>query len=149
MFGLALRSYQQKVQRLGECATQRGETLWGAIHTFLSQVPSASRTEIIEHFKHDEPQNVRSILNDLVETGLVCRSGRGNETRYRVASPEELLELGTSTEADRLEANAALVWLQVYHGSPIRRAELTQHVPLPEAAIDAAIERLVDDGRIR
>jgi hypothetical protein len=149
MFGLALRSYQQKVQRLGESATQRGETLWGAIHTFLTRVPTASRTEIIEQFKHDEPQNVRSILNDLVETGLVARSGRGNDTSYRVATDEELRELGTSASADMAEANAALVWVQVYHQSPVRRAELERLVPLTEAAISEALDRLVCDGRIR
>ncbi len=149
MFGLALRSYQQKVQRLGESATERGDTLWGAIHKLLTQVPSASRVEIMDHFKHDEPQNVRSILNDLVESGLVCRSGRGNETRYRAATPEELLEIGTSAEVDRPQANAALVWLHIYYGSPVRRADLNQLVPLPDSAIDAAIERLVEDRRIR
>ena len=149
MFGLALRSYQQKVQRLGESATQRGVTLWGAIHTLLTQVPSASRSEIIEHFEHDEPQSVRSILNDLVESGLVCRSGRGGDTRYRAATSEELEELGASAAADALETNAALVWVQVYHGSPLRRAELGKLVPLSSSAIDAALERLLSDGRIR
>ncbi len=149
MFGLALRSYQQKVQRLGESATQRGVTLWGAIHTLLTQVPSASRSEVIEHFKHDEPQNVRSILNDLVESGLVRRSGRGVETRYRVATAEELEELGTGTATDAQETNAALVWVQVYHGSPLRKSDLCRLVPLADPAVDAALERLVNDGRIR
>jgi DNA-binding HxlR family transcriptional regulator len=149
MFGLALRSYQQKVQRLGESATQRGVSLWGAIHTLLTQLPSASRSEVIEHFKHDEPQNVRSVLNDLVESGLVLRSGRGVDTRYRVATAEELEELGTGGAADVLETNAALVWVQVYHGSPLRRADLGRLVPLTDATIDAALERLVSDGRVR
>jgi hypothetical protein len=149
MFGLALRSYQQKVQRLSESATQRGLTLWGAIHSFLSNVPSASRAEIIEHFSHDDPQNVRSILNDLVESGLVSRSGRGSETRYRVATREELEELGSSTASDTAETNAVLVWLQIYHGSPLRKEELPRLVPLAELAIDEALDRLVGDGRIR
>jgi len=149
MFGLALRSYQQKVQRLGESATQRGLTLWGAIHTFLSGVTSASRSQVIEHFNHDDPQNVRSILNDLVESGLVCRSGRGAETRYRVATEEELEELGSTATPDAAETNAALVWLQVYHGGPLRKAELPKLVPLSEPAIDDAVLCLVGDGRIR
>jgi len=149
MFGLALRSYQQKVQRLGESATQRGVSLWGAIHTLLTQLPSASRSEVIEHFKHDEPQNVRSVLNDLVESGLVLRSGRGVDTRYRVATAEELEELGTGGAADVLETNAALVWVQVYHGSPLRRADLGRLVPLTDETIDTALERLVSDGRVR
>jgi hypothetical protein len=149
MFGLALRSYQQKVQRLSESATQRGITLWGAIHSFLSEVPSASRTEVMDQFKHDEPQNVRSILNDLVETGLVCRSGRGSDTRYRVATTEELEELGASAAGDANETNAAIVWLQIYHNSPLKRTDLEKLVPLPEAAIDAALTQLASDERIR
>jgi len=149
MFGLALRSYQQKVQRLSESATQRGLTLWGAIHTFLANVPSVGRTEIIEQFGHDDPQNVRSILNDLVESGLVCRSGRGVETRYRVATQEELEELGSAAASDTAETNASLVWLQIYHNSPLRKADLSKLVPLSESAIDDALERLVGDGRIR
>jgi hypothetical protein len=149
MFGLALRSYQQKVQRLGESATERGVTLWSAIHAYLSDVAACSRAEVLEHFKHDEPQNVRSILNDLVETGLVMRSGRGAEARYRVATAEELEELGATTAADSQETLAALVWLQIYHSSPIRKEELLRLVPLPAQTIDAALERLAYDKRIQ
>lgn len=149
MFGLALRSYQQKVQRLSESATERGLTLWGAIHSFLSRVPSASRIDVIEHFAHDDPQAVRSILNDLVETGLVCRSGRSNETCYRAATREELEELGSSAVMDSAETEAALVWLQIYHGNPLRIDELPKRVSLPQSAIDQAVTRLMQDGRIR
>jgi hypothetical protein len=148
MFGLALRSYQQKVQRLSESATKRGVTLWGAVHTFLSEVPSATRAEVLENFKHDEEQKVRSILNDLVESGIVVRSGRGNETWYRAATAEELEDLGASATADAVDTNAALVWVQIYRASPLRKAELAQQLPLPPAALDAAIERLVADERI-
>jgi len=149
MFGLALRSYQQKVQRLSESATERGVTLWGAIHSFLVEAGSATRVQVLEQFKHDEPQNVRSILNDLVETGLVHRSGRGSEVHYRVATAEELEELGASAAADAQETNAAVVWVHVYHASPIRRDELARVLPLPQAALDAALQRLVSDERIR
>jgi hypothetical protein len=87
MFGLALRSYRQKVQRLRESVTTRGVTLWGAVHAFLAERESATRAEILAHFKHDEEATLRSILNDLVESGLVLRSGRGRDTRYRTATP--------------------------------------------------------------
>ena len=43
MFGLALRSYRQKVQRLSESVTTRGVTLWGAVHAFLAERESAGR----------------------------------------------------------------------------------------------------------
>src|SRR6187551_1868776 len=41
MFGLALCSYRQKVQRLRESATSRGVTLWAALHSFLASTETA------------------------------------------------------------------------------------------------------------
>lgn len=149
MFGLALRSYRQKVQRLSESVTTRGVTLWSAVHGFLAERPSASRTELLLHFKHDEESTVRSILNDLVESGLVHRSGRGRDTRYRVATAEELEELGASGSINSLETNAALVWVHVYRASPVAKDRLAEQLPLSPAALQAAIDCLTADGRIR
>ena len=149
MFGLALRSYRQKVQRLNESVTTRGVTLWGAVHTFLAERDSATRAEILAHFKHDEESTVRSILNDLVESGLVLRGGRGKATHYRVATDEELEELGASAGANSQETNTALVWVHVYRESPLRKDRLAQLLPLPAKALDAAIDSLVADGQIR
>jgi hypothetical protein len=149
MFGLALRSYQQKVQRLSESVTTRGITLWGALHGFLVERESASRDEVLLHFKHDEEGKVRSILNDLVDTGLVRRSGRGKELRYRAATAEELEELGASEAGDSAATNAALVWVHIYPATPIRKDRLAEIVPLPDSALEAAIEKLLADDRIR
>jgi hypothetical protein len=149
MFGIALRSYQQKVQRLSESATRRGVTLWSAVHSFLAERPSATRADVLEHFDHDEELKVRSILSDLVESGLVCRSGRGQETSYRLATQEELEQLGTSASTDADATNAALVWVHVYRGSPLAKSKLADVLPLPEAALEAAIARLVREERIR
>ncbi|MGC4065100.1 MAG: hypothetical protein QM784_10735 [Polyangiaceae bacterium] len=149
MFGLALRSYRQKVQRLTESVTTRGVTLWIAIHDFLAKRDSTTRAELLERFKNDEEKTVRGILNDLVESGLVQRSGRGQDARYRVATNEELEELGASSAVNSIETNAALVWVHVYRGSPIHKDTLAQMLPLTPAALDSAIAHLVADERIR
>jgi hypothetical protein len=149
MFGLALRSYQQKVQRLSESATARGVTLWGALHGFLAERESATRAEVLQHFKYDAEATVRSILNDLVESGLVLRTGRGKDTRYRTATKEELEELGASGALDTGATNAALVWVHLYPSSPLRKDLLAAIVPLPPAAFDAAVEQLLEDERVR
>src|SRR6185436_10402738 len=47
MFGLALRSYQQKVQRLSESATRRGRTLWEAVHGFVQDKQQVSRNDVL------------------------------------------------------------------------------------------------------
>jgi len=104
---------------------------------------------VLVHFKQDEEGKVRSILNDLVESGLVRRSGRGKETRYRAATAEELEELGASEVGDLEETNAALVWVHIYPSTPIRKDRLAALVPLSEESLDASLARLVADERIR
>jgi hypothetical protein len=149
MFGIALRSYQQKVQRLSESATRRGVTLWSAVHSFLEERSSATRAEVLEHFAHDEEPKVRSILSDLVESGLVCRSGRGQDASYRLATPEELEQLGAAASADAAATNAALVWVHVYREGPLSKARLGELLPLPPAALEAALVSLAAEERIR
>jgi hypothetical protein len=147
MFGLALRSYRQKVQRVSESQTAPGVTLWGAVQSYLGERESASRSDVLDRFKYDDPISVRGILNDLVESGLVLRIGRGDDTRYRVATAEELDQLD-GPGAQPAEANAALVWVNVYRESPVRRDRLAQLMALPQPALDAAVQKLVQDGRI-
>jgi hypothetical protein len=149
MFGMALRSYRQKVQRLGESATTRGVTLWSAVQRFLSERGSASRREVVKNFRHDEEASIRGILSDLVESGLVLRSGRGEDTHYRVATDEELRDLGTFAESRPEESNAAVLWVHIYREGPLTRERLAELVPLPEAALDSALEVLIADGRVR
>jgi hypothetical protein len=149
MFGLALRSYRQKVQRSGESATTRGVTLWTAVHAYLAERQWATRAELLQRFKHDEETSVRGILNDLVESGLVLLSGRGDETRYRVATEEELRDIGAAMQLQSRDADASLVWLQIYQATPVRKDRLAESVPLSPAAIDAAVEALVQAGRVR
>ncbi|HEU5075351.1 MAG TPA: hypothetical protein VFU02_14270 [Polyangiaceae bacterium] len=148
MFGMALRSYRQKVQRLRESVTSRGVTLWGAVHGFLEERGSVTRSEIFKHFGRDDEATVRSILNDLVESGLV-RKSQGKNPTYRMATAEELEEVGLSSVATAQQTDEALVWLHVSHSGPLSKADLLELLPLSEAAITAALDRLVAHARIR
>jgi hypothetical protein len=149
MFGLALRSYRQKVQRLGESATAGGVTLWSAIHSFLAGRGGATRSEVLARFRADDEASVRGILNDLAESGLVLRSGRGEDTVYRVATADELEDLGQSSGGDPAKARAAIVWLNTYREGPLSKARIAELVPLAPNELDAAIFDLLQDGRIR
>ena len=53
MFGLALRSYQKKVQRLTESATVRDRTLWEAVLDFLPEQGGVTRERLLERFRGD------------------------------------------------------------------------------------------------
>lgn len=149
MFGMALRSYRQKVQRLSESASTRGVTLWSAVQRFLSERGPASRGELLKNFRKDEEASIRGILNDLVESGLIVRSGRGEDTHYRLATAEELRDFGTVAESRPQESNAALLWVHIYREGPLSRERLAQLVPLADGALDSALEALIADGRVR
>jgi hypothetical protein len=149
MFGMALRSYRQKVQRLGESVTTRGVTLWTAVQRFLAERGSASRAELMASFHYDEEAFLRGILSDLVESGLIVRTGRGEDTRYRIATAEELRDLGSFAESRPQDSNAALVWVQIYREGPLNLERLAQLVPLPHSALQAAVDLLAADGRVR
>src|ERR1041385_6851165 len=70
MFGMALRAYQKKIQRLDESATDRNRTLWQAVLDFLGE-GSQTRERILERFQRDGEREVGAVLNDLVTSGLV------------------------------------------------------------------------------
>ena len=116
MFGMARRSYRQKVHRLGDSASGRGATLWSTVHAFLVERECSTRAEVLERFKQDDEVSVRGILNDLVENGLVVRSGMRDDTRYRAATEEELRDLGTgSGKGDQQAAGWEAVLVKHHH----------------------------------
>lgn len=145
MFGLALRSYQQKVQRLSESATDGGTTLWEAVFRFLNDHEITTRREVQKRFARDDAASVASILNDLVESGLVYKSGRGEETLYRITHPKDFERASSKEPRDR---EATLVWVIIYRQGPISRVNLGEHVALTPSALDAALAALERDGRI-
>lgn len=149
LFGLALRSYRQKVGRLSESLSARGRTLWGAVHAFLAEREGVSRGEILRRFASDDEGLVDAVLDDLVESGLVCRSGEGKEARFRTADARGLEALGLAGAANSPRTNEALLWVHVFNAGPLRKDELAALVPIPPSAIDAALESLTADGRIR
>jgi hypothetical protein len=77
MFGLALRTYHGKVRRLSESRTFRGRSLWDAILDYVQANETATQVDLLQRFRNDDEAIVRGVLNDLVESGLVHKAGRG------------------------------------------------------------------------
>src|SRR6185436_6832286 len=90
MFGLALRSYQKKVRRSTESATQRDRTLWEAVLEFVAERGSVTRQDVLQRFRRDGEREVIGVLTDLVGSGFVHAAGRGASAVY-----------GPTTDAER------------------------------------------------
>src|SRR5512142_3143771 len=93
MFGLGLRTFQRKVQRLTESSTDRGRSLWTAILDFVPAHRRISRAEILLHFAGEDEALVRGILYELCETGLLTLSGAGPSVAYARTPDDELARL--------------------------------------------------------
>jgi hypothetical protein len=146
MFGLALRSYQLKLQRLQESASEAGVTLWSAVRSFIEQRGAVARLDIVRRFARDDEATVRGILSDLVESGLVYRTGRGDATIYRVTPRDDLVDLAESDSAD---ARPALVWLTVCREGPMAALAIAEATRIPIEQLETVLDALVADARVQ
>jgi hypothetical protein len=87
-----------------------------------------------------------ALLNDLVDSGLVYRSGSGVTAVY-----------GITPEADRLDGETAnqvatltnLLWLILATRGDQDRAELERHLHVPKEVFDQALDELLFSGRAK
>jgi hypothetical protein len=145
MFGLALRSYQQKVDRLTESASTGGITLWEAIHRFIAERDVVGRAELLRRFAKDDAASVASILLDLVESGLVYKTGRGDQAVYRITPEADLMH---ALERDQQPTIEACVWTVIYRQGPLTRDQVLSALPVQPAQLEAALVTLLADARI-
>jgi hypothetical protein len=145
MFGLALRTYQRKVQRLEESASAGGRTLWEAVIDYLSESGPVRRDRLLHRFVHDDELAVTAVVNDLVTTGLVYSSGRGDNAVYGVTSEADRKALSTD---DVVESLAIMLWGMVFRSTGISSRELLAQTRGDDAQVREALGRLLADGRI-
>ncbi len=145
MFGLSLRTFQRKMQRMEESSTELGRSTWEAVLEFIRSREFVSRNEILAKFARDDDAQVKSVLRDLRESRFVLSSGSGPGTVYRAATEEEL---GTLFRLQGTEGLEELLWTLVYREGPITLAELTHHTHLDQKLVSDVVMRLEEGGRV-
>jgi len=144
MFGLALRSYRRRIQRVQASSTDRDRSLWEAILDFLNTKTLVPRTEVLRRFRHDDETSVKGVLHDLCESGMLLKLGSGNDVAYRAATTDELRDLRAGD--DRPDE---LVWLMIYREGPLSVEDLSRLVSLPEPALGKCVSELLARGSIQ
>jgi hypothetical protein len=143
MFGMALRTYLRKIQRLSESSTDQGRSLWEAVLSYLDQQGMATRAEVLGRFHRDDAELVKGVLHDLCESALVFRTGTGPGTAYRITRQEELGLLRAKDEGSGYDE---LVWALIYREGPLGREALGKLTRAKD--LDAVLARLVGAGRV-
>jgi hypothetical protein len=144
MFGMAIRSYQKKVQRLTESVSVRDRTLWQAVLEHLKSGTS-SRRELLARFPHDDPVVVGSVLNDLVSSGLVSRTGSGDASVFAMTAEDDPARASVEHRHADL---VPIVWAMVYRSSGTTAAALREQLTVEAGALQAALEELEAEGRV-
>ena len=145
MFGLALRTYLRRLRRHDESVTQRGQSLWEAILDFIQRRTVVSRGEVLSEFERDDEGRVRSVLQDLTDSGAIYRSGVRGATVYRATAPGDFEALARQTDTDALDA---IVWAIIRREGPLSRSKLGERTLLSDEEVEAALQRLGKDGRV-
>lgn len=143
MFGLALRSYRRRLQRSSESVTVRGRSLWAAVLDFIPSDRLVTRAEVLQRFHLDEELQVRAILSDLCDSGLLLRLGRGVSRAYRAATTDELAALEANTDG-----LTHFLWLLIYREGPLTRSALVERARAESPRVEEALERLRSSGRV-
>jgi hypothetical protein len=144
MFGMALRSYQKKMQRLTESASVRQLTLWEAVLGLVEQ-EQPTRARVIERFRHDGEREVAAVLADLVRSGILFVTGSGDGALYGLTS--EAMRDRIQEQHD-FEAVVNLAWMKVFRREAVTRDELIASLPVDRLVVERAIEELLSSGRL-
>jgi hypothetical protein len=144
MFGMALRAYQKKVQRLASSSSVRDRSLWEAVLEFVSEHKSVDRERVLERFKHDGARETIAVLTDLVSSGLIYAAGRGSHSVYGVTSAAERQRLLVTADAHAIED---MIWGMAYRHPGVDARELRQQIQCDDEQWQQALDALVTDGR--
>ncbi len=146
MFGLGLRTYRRKIQRLSASATERGRSLWEAILEYLTTRSSgATREEVLQRFCADDEAQVKAVLHDLCESQLVIASASGSSISYRAARGEELIALQAARGDQGLDD---LIVALTFREPPLSAAEIADRAHLATDHVQPLLDGLVSDGRL-
>lgn len=145
MFGLGLRTYRRKIQRLSESSTERGRSLWEAVLEYIRDHELATRREILARFASDDEAQIRAVLRDLRECELIFSSGNGPNPAYRAATDEELRILQKKRGS---EGTDELLVALLYRGGLLTLKEIAERAQVDAGVVEPTLQRLLEAGRI-
>src|SRR5690606_38540140 len=111
MFGMALRGYQRKVQRLTESSSHRGTTLWEALVEHLHAQGPSLRADLMRRFAADGEEHVAAVLRDLSDSGVVYSTGKGDAAIFGLSSEQDRARILLETRGEKLRA---ATWYAIY-----------------------------------
>lgn len=144
MFGMALRTYQRKTQRITESSSDSSRTLWEAVYDFI-RGGEVTRSRIRERFRHDGERELAAVLTDLVRSGLLFVTGSGEAAVYG-ANDARIRAIAQSSS--EVEALAHYAWFKIFHREAVVRSDLQRELGGDADLVDRVLGQLIEAGRV-
>jgi hypothetical protein len=145
MFGMALRTYHRRARELSQSGTQPDRTVWEAVLDYVRSHEPISAARVYDRFRGDDQEVVAGVLNDLVDSSLAYRSGRGETAVYRLADDADF---GESDDV-RHAARRHIVWLSVYRSGPLTLEHLSEQLRSSVDNCRQALDELLAEGKVK
>lgn len=142
MFGMALRGYQRKVQRLEESVSSRGKTLWEAVVEHLHHHGPTLRGHLLRRFQADGEEHVAAVLRDLTDSGVVYLTGKGEAALYGLSSEQDRERILLETQGEKLRL---AIWYAV-HRKPQTFGDVCASLKTSATETRTLVEELVAEG---
>lgn len=144
MFGMALRGYQRKVQRLEESSSFKGKTLWEAVVEQLHHHGPTLRAQMLRRFEADGEEHVAAVLRDLTDSGVVYMTGKGDAALYGLSSEQDRERILLETQGEKLRL---AVWYTI-HRKPQTFDQVCVGMKTSRTETQAIVEELLADGLV-
>jgi hypothetical protein len=148
MFGMALRTYHDRVRRLEHEARYGGCSLWEAVLGYIREAGPVPQSDLVLRFRNEDALTLRGVLKDLVDSGHIMRTGRGPSVILQCVEASAPSCNPASQVDPRGRRVANLVWVTVNRLGPCRFSQISEQVPSHEAELHSALELLVEEGKL-
>ena len=145
MFGMALRTYQRRVQSITESTSSRDQTLWEAVFDYIHEESGRTRADVLHRFRWDGESGVKAVLHDLINSGLIYSIRQAKTTLYKVTSESDLQTLAERGEGASL---ASIAWVHVYRHKQVTASELASRLRTDLERVEEVLAELVAAGRL-
>lgn len=149
MFGMALRTYHDRLRRLEQEARYGGCSLWEAVLDYIREAGTVSQSDLCSRFRNEDTLTFRGVLKDLVDSGHVMRSGRGVNVMFQCSGVRPTVNASDADVSPQDRRVANLVWVAVSRLGECTFSRICEQVPSHEASIHRALTLLVGEGKLQ
>lgn len=137
IFGLPLRTYHERIKRLDEDKRSRSRTIRDAMLAFVHGQSSVTRDSLDLRFRLEDERIVRSVLRDLLKTGVITRK-----------PGDQLVATELPSDSSTVEQIDALILIALQDFETANANDLAEVLGASHEQITERLTALAADGRI-